>query len=183
MSIYTSAEDSADFELTEGPFPPNMPPISEPGRAPERRLGAVPAPQQPAAAAPAVSSHTSVPYQAAPPTGIYSVPEEAFKIRDLDTGKEYALDKVQPIPPPLPHDLLGARPPPSPTALGGSRGIGCGGRPLLTLPAPPHTPHAHSASGSPTWTPALCMSWKGMSHPPLPVGQQRRRRSARSRAA
>ena len=36
----------------------------------------------------------SVPMSRAPDTGIFSIPEQAFRIRDLDTGKEYALDKV-----------------------------------------------------------------------------------------
>ncbi|RMZ54520.1 hypothetical protein APUTEX25_002096 [Auxenochlorella protothecoides] len=35
----------------------------------------------------------SVPPREAPSTGIYALPEAAFKIRDLDSGAEYALDK------------------------------------------------------------------------------------------
>eukprot|EP00887_Chlorella_sp_A99_P008211 scaffold12.g8211.t1 len=40
------------------------------------------------------ASMFSVPPRDAPSTGLYGIPEEAFKIRDLDTGKEYNLDKA-----------------------------------------------------------------------------------------
>lgn len=37
----------------------------------------------------------SVPPRQAPSSGIFVLPEAAFKIRDLDSGVEYALDKVR----------------------------------------------------------------------------------------
>lgn len=36
----------------------------------------------------------SVPPRDMPSTGVYVLPEAAFKIRDLDSGMEYTLDKV-----------------------------------------------------------------------------------------
>ena len=37
----------------------------------------------------------SVPMASAPHAGIYNFPEEMFRIRDLDAGKEYSLDQVR----------------------------------------------------------------------------------------
>jgi hypothetical protein len=36
----------------------------------------------------------SVPSTSAPTTGIYGIPSEMFRIKDLDAGKEYSLDQV-----------------------------------------------------------------------------------------
>jgi type II secretory pathway component HofQ len=47
-----------------------------------------------AAAATPGAAMFSVPSASAPTTGIYSIPQEMFKIKDLDAGREYSLDQV-----------------------------------------------------------------------------------------
>lgn len=93
-----AAEAAAQVEAAAAPPAPRPaagPPVRQGGGAANGGASAAATATAAAAGAEAPgASMFSVPSVSAPTTGIYSIPQEMFKIKDLDAGREYSLDQV-----------------------------------------------------------------------------------------